>query len=75
MDLTCNCDPRYRHPDAWPAEDPCGHGDTSEGCPVHDPELVRLIQRAHACGLDLSDDWNVDDLADLLADIRDEVVR
>lgn len=35
----CTCDPRYRsaaHGGGVP-EDPCGHGDTSEGCPVHDP--------------------------------------
>lgn len=28
----CNCAERFNNP-----ADPCGHGDTSEGCPVHDP--------------------------------------
>lgn len=32
----CTCDPRYLN--GYPPEDPCGHGDTSEGCPVHDPD-------------------------------------
>lgn len=31
----CNCTDRQS------ALDPCGHGDTSEGCPVHDPNYER----------------------------------
>lgn len=36
----CTCDPRYArtHLGEYPPEDPCGHGDVSEGCPRHDPD-------------------------------------
>jgi hypothetical protein len=33
----CTCDPRYLTPGGNP-DDPAGHGDTSKGCPVHDPD-------------------------------------
>jgi hypothetical protein len=44
----CSCNPAYANELGRTAEDPCGHGDTSEGCVKHDPELRRIFDEAHA---------------------------
>lgn len=52
-------------------EDPCGHSDTSEGCPVHDPSLVDADDLARAVGA-LLEDYAASALADQLGVDEDD---
>lgn len=48
QELTVNIDFTSCNCKGYDATDPCGHGDTSEGCPVHDPNLADVRKVAAA---------------------------